>query len=122
MKKVFFLSSCSTCQRILKLLPLPSDIELIDIKLSAISDHDLDEIALKSGSYESLFSKKAMKYKLQGLDKIILCEADYRKKILEEYTFLRRPVICYDNFLSIGNSPLAIENSLHYFESLSSAK
>jgi arsenate reductase len=45
MKKVFFLSSCSTCQRILKLLPLPSDIELIDIKLSAISDHDLDEIA-----------------------------------------------------------------------------
>lgn len=122
MKSVYFLSTCSTCQRILKQLNLPSDIALIDIKQTNIDGEALDKIAGMAGSYERLFSKKAMKYKALGYDKLSLSEIEYRNIILEEYTFLRRPVICYDNFLSIGNSPLAIENSLHYFESLSSAK
>ena len=62
----------------------------------------------KAGSYEALFSRVAMKYRALGLDKKELTEPDYKKHILEEYTFLKRPVILIGNEISIGNSKKAI--------------
>jgi arsenate reductase len=44
-----------------------------------------------AGSYEALFSRRAMKYRSMGLNEMELSEDDYRKYILEEYTFLKRP-------------------------------
>ena len=122
MKAVYFLSTCSTCQRILKQLNLPSDIALIDIKQTNIDGEALDEIAGMAGSYEQLFSKKAMKYKALGYDKLSLSEREYRNIILEEYTFLRRPVIVYDDFFSIGNSKEEVNKAIVYFEHLSPTK
>lgn len=122
MKAVYFLSTCSTCQRILKQLNLPSDISLIDIKQTNISAEALDEIAVMAGPYERLFSKKAMKYKALGYDKLSLSEIEYRNIILEEYTFLRRPVIAYDEFFSIGNSNEEVNKAIVYFEHLSATK
>jgi arsenate reductase len=122
MKSVYFLSSCSTCQRILKQLNLPSDISLIDIKLSNIDGEALDKIAGMAGSYEQLFSKKAMKYKALGYDKLSLSEIEYRNIIVEEYTFLRRPVIVYDDFFSIGNSNEEVNKAIAFFENLSPTK
>jgi len=86
----------------LKELNLPSDFELIDIKKTNIDSDSLE--FLKSGSFESLFSKKAMKYKSLGLDKKNLTENDFKKLILEEYTFLKRPVLIKDELVFIGNS------------------
>lgn len=120
MKKLFFLSTCSTCQRIIKQLALPSDLELIDIKQTNIDLESLEFIRDKAGSYELLFSKKAMKYKAQGLDKKTLSESDYKEKILEEYTFLKRPIICYNDFLSIGNSSEEVGKAILYFQESSS--
>ena len=57
-----------------------------------------------AGSYEQLFSRVALKYKALGLGKMKLEEADYRKYILEEYTFLKRPVIIIKNKVFVGNS------------------
>jgi arsenate reductase len=57
-----------------------------------------------SGSYESLFSRVALKYRALGLDKKKLTEDDYMNYILEEYTFLKRPVIIIGNKIFIGNS------------------
>ncbi len=122
MKAVYFLSTCSTCQRILKQLNLPSDISLIDIKQTNISAEALDEIAGMAGSYERLFSKKAMKYKSLGYDKRTLSELEYRHIIVEEYTFLRRPVIVYDDFFSIGNSKEEVNKAIAFFENLSPTK
>ena len=122
MKSVYFLSTCSTCQRILKLLNLPSDISLIDIKQTNIDGEALDKIAGMAGSYEQLFSKKAMKYKVLGYDKLSLSEIEYRNIILEEYTFLRRPVIVYDEFFSIGNSKEEVNKAIAFFENLSPKK
>jgi arsenate reductase len=121
-KAVYFLSTCSTCQRILKQLNLPSDISLIDIKQTNISAEALDEIAGMAGSYERLFSKKAMKYKSLGYDKRTLSELEYRHIIVEEYTFLRRPVIVYDDFFSIGNSKEEVNKAIAFFENLSPTK
>ena len=122
MKAVYFLSTCSTCQRILKQLNLPSDIALIDIKQTNIDGEALDKIAGMAGSYEQLFSKKAMKYKALGYDKRTLSELEYRHIIVEEYTFLRRPVIVYDDFFSIGNSKEEVNKAIAFFENLSPTK
>jgi arsenate reductase len=122
MKSVYFLSTCSTCQRILKQLNLPIDISLIDIKQTNIDGEALDKIAGMAGAYEQLFSKKAMKYKALGYDKLSLSEIEYRNIILEEYTFLRRPVIVYDDFFSIGNSKEDVNKAIAFFENLSPTK
>lgn len=104
-KKVYYLHSCSTCQRILKTLGLSAEnIELQDIKSQAITPQQLDEMAMLSGSFESLFSRRAMKYKSMGLKDKKLSEQDYRKLILEEYTFLKRPVFIIGKEIFIGNS------------------
>ncbi len=57
-----------------------------------------------AGSYEAIFSRKAMKYRAWGLNEKQLGEADYKKYILEEYTFLKRPVIIIEEDIFVGNS------------------
>ena len=62
-----------------------------------------------TGSYESLFSRIARKYKELGLSEKKLTENDYKKLILEEYTFLKRPVILVKGKIFVGNSKATIE-------------
>ncbi|ALM08637.1 arsenate reductase [Sediminicola sp. YIK13] len=102
-KKIYHLSTCDTCKRILKELQPLDDVELQDIKSEAITPAQLEEMKLLSGSYESLFSKRARMYKEKGLGSKDLKEEDYKGLILEHYTFLKRPVILIDNQLFIGN-------------------
>ena len=108
MKKIFHLSTCDTCQRILKELKPPSDFILQDIKTEAITPEQLENMANLSGSYESLFSKRARLYKERNLKEQNLTEADYKSLILEHYTFLKRPVIVIDNDIFIGNSKAVV--------------
>lgn len=61
-------------------------------------------MAEMAGSYEVLFSRRAMKYKSLGLKDQDLSEADYRQWILDEYTFLKRPVIVVKEEIFIGNT------------------
>ncbi|MCB0546038.1 MAG: hypothetical protein KDD19_00530 [Phaeodactylibacter sp.] len=78
--------------------------ELQDIKTERITPGQIDEMKAMAGSYEALFSRRAMKYRSMGLDKQDLSEQDYRRLILEEYTFLKRPVILIDSEIYVGNS------------------
>jgi arsenate reductase len=104
MKKIYHLKTCSTCQRILKEVNAANDFELQDIKTERITAAQLDAMAKMAGNYEALFSRKAMKYRVQGLHEKTLSEADYRELILDEYTFLKRPVIIIDESIFVGNS------------------
>lgn len=104
MKKVYYLSSCSTCIRILKEANLNQNFELQDIKTNKITTQQIEQMQKLAGSYESLFSRRAIKYKSMGLKNQNLAEDDYKKLILEEYTFLKRPVVVIDNQIFIGNS------------------
>lgn len=105
MNKIYYLNSCSTCTRIIKELGLKTKkFEFQDIKTEKITASQLLEMKKISGSYESLFSRVALKYRSLGLDKLKLTEEDYKKHILEEYTFLKRPVIFIKDQLFIGNS------------------
>ena len=81
-----------------------SGVELQDIKKEAMSAAQVEEMGKLAGSFEKLFSRKAMKYRALGLNEKTLSEADYRKYILEEYTFLSRPVLVFDDQIFVGNS------------------
>lgn len=111
MKKVYYLSTCDTCKRILKELDLPDDFELQDIKANNITESQLDEMHKLSGSYESLFSKRARLYKERDLKNKDLTEADYKDLILEHYTFLKRPVIINNDRIFIGNSKKTVASA-----------
>jgi len=105
MSTFYFLKSCSTCQRIIKELGLPKNgIQLQNIKEEPISEKQITEMAKLSGSYESLFSRRAMKYKSMGLKEKTLSESDYKALILEEYTFLKRPVLVDGGQIFVGNA------------------
>ena len=105
MKKIYHLANCTTCQRIIKEVQPGSDFVLQDIKTEPITEKQLDEMAKMAGSYEALFSRVALKYRAMGLNELKLAEKDYRKYILQEYTFLKRPVFIIDKQIYIGNSP-----------------
>ncbi|TNF48272.1 MAG: hypothetical protein EP305_05830 [Bacteroidetes bacterium] len=117
MKKIYHLSSCSTNQRILKEINPGKDVELQDIKQQNIDAETLDWIKGKVGSYEALFSRKAMKYKSMGLNNMDLKESDYRKYMLEEYTFLKRPFMINGDEVFIGNSKAVVEDAVKSFNS-----
>ena len=110
MKKVYTLSTCSTSRRILKELDLVSKgFEIQDIKFVAITKSQLQEMHQLAGSYEALFSRVARKYQALGLKDQALTEEDYKNLILQEYTFLKRPVIICGNLIFIGSSRKNVE-------------
>ncbi|MBD3636218.1 MAG: hypothetical protein HUJ25_02660 [Crocinitomicaceae bacterium] len=104
MKKIYHLSTCSTCQRIMKEWGVDDSFVLQDIKTEPITEDQIDQMIEMSGSAEALFSRRAMKYKSMGLADKNLSESDYRQLILDEYTFLKRPVLVLDDELFVGNS------------------
>lgn len=118
MRKIFYLSTCDTCQRILKQLKIPADVALIDIKTRAITAEELDWFQQKAGSYEALFSKRAIKYRSLGLNEKTLSEGDFNALLLQEYTFLKRPFIAYDNQCWIGNAKKDVEAAIAFFDQL----
>ncbi|WP_034920151.1 arsenate reductase family protein [Gillisia sp. CAL575] len=109
MKKIYHLSSCSTCKRILNELEPSSAYILQDIKQDPITEEQLDEMYELAGSYESLFSKRAQLYKEKNLKNETLDETNYQNLILEHYTFLKRPVIINNDEIFIGNSKKTVE-------------
>jgi arsenate reductase len=105
MKKAFTLPTCKTCQRIFDdLQPAQQGCEVVDIKAEGISAEDLDAMKAHAGSYEALFSRRAMKFRSMGLADKALTEQDFRKLILEEYTFLKRPVFLTNEGVTAGSA------------------
>ena len=104
MDKIYYLASCDTCRKIIKSLPKNHDFKFHDIKQDPITVAELEQMRALSGSYEALFSKKAVLYKSMDLKNKSLTEDDYKKYILEHYTFLSRPVFIIKDNIYIGNT------------------
>ena len=77
---------------------------MVDIKAEGISAEDLDAMKAHAGSYEALFSRRAMKFRNMGLADKTLTENEYRTLILEEYTFLKRPVFLTVEGVTAGSA------------------
>ena len=110
MKKIYHLATCSTCITILKDIKAEKrGFELKDIKTNPITAYELDELKKMAGTYEALFSRRALKYKEMGLKDKPLTEKDYRSLILQEYTFLKRPVVINGKKIFIGSEKKTVE-------------
>ncbi|MEI2739193.1 MAG: ArsC/Spx/MgsR family protein [Chitinophagaceae bacterium] len=110
MKKIYHLGNCTTCQAIIKETAIDKKgFVMQDIKFEKITPAQLDEMKKMTGSYEALFSRRALKYKELGLKDKKLDEKDYRKFILEEYTFLKRPVVIMNDKIFTGSEKKTVE-------------
>ncbi len=112
MRKIFYLKTCDTCKKIIKSLPNTNNFIFHDIKEEPITVKQLEEIHQLTGNYEVLFSKRAKLYKEMGLKDEKLTEFDYKRYILEHYTFLNRPVIVIDKSIFVGNSPKIVQAAI----------
>ena len=110
MKKIYCLSTCDTCKQILSdIRAEKKGFELQDIKTEKITPAQLDEMRKLAGSYEALFSRRAIKYKEMKLKDRKLDENDYRNLILSEYTFLKRPVVIMNDKIFVGSEKKTVE-------------
>jgi arsenate reductase len=118
MRTVYHLTQCGTCQRIIRDLKLVErGFELRDIRLQPIQPAELDRFREKTGSYDALFSRRAIKYKTLGLKDRNLTEDEIRSFILEDYTFLKRPVIIIGEDVFAGNEQKTLDRVAAHLQS-----
>jgi len=103
MRTVFYIKNCNTSKRVIKELNLAKEFELRDIKENKLTEEEIDKLAEMAGSYQALFSKKARKYREYNLHQKDLNEDDYKRYLLEDYTFLKRPTVVADGKIFIGS-------------------
>lgn len=118
MNKIYHLSTCDTCKRILSELEPPSNFQLQDIKSNPISEDDLEQLKTMTGNYEDLLNRRARLYQDRDLKNKELSEDDYRALLLEHYTFLKRPVIVIGDELYAGNGKKTVEAAKKAMEKL----
>ena len=118
MKKLYYLSTCDTCKKIIKIWSPSDELSLIDLKKNPINQKRLKELYGLSKSYESLFNKRALLFRKFKKKNPVPSEADYKKLILEHYTFLKRPILLINDKLVIGNSKKSIDEGLYEIKKL----
>ncbi len=84
-------------------------VVLQEIKSEPMTAEQVEQMAQLAGSYEALFSRRAMLFRQRGLHEQKLTEEDYKNLILEHYTFLKRPVLLLENQIFVGNSKKVVE-------------
>ena len=82
-----------------------------EIKSEPMSTKEVDKLKEMAGSYEAIFSRRSMKYRAWKLNEKELSEEDYRKYILEEYTFLKRPVVIINDEIFVGNAKKVVADA-----------
>ena len=98
MKRIYHLSTCDTCRRILR-------------DLNPVLTEELEHLAELSGSYKALFNSRARLCRERNIKVAELSEEEIRTLILEHYTLLKRPVIVQDNKIFIGNSRETVQRA-----------
>jgi arsenate reductase len=111
-----YMSSCSTCKRILETLQPPVELSLIDIKKNPLTESQLSILHAATGSYVSLINKRAQLFNQRGIDTKTLTEEDARALLLDHYTYLKRPVLVYRNQVFVGNSKSVVMDAKKWFD------
>ncbi len=118
MKKIYHLSTCSTCRRILREVEPDNDFVYQDLKNNPISNNDLDFIQKLAGSYLNIFNKQSRKYRELSLHMQELSEEEMRQLILDEYTFLKRPIFIIHDRIFVGNNRKVVNDLNTYMKNL----
>ncbi len=88
-------------------MQLGADVELREIKASPPTAVEIDRLAKVAGSYEAILNKRARKYNARKYEETP-DESTVRGLLLEDYTFLKRPILELDDKVIAGNSKTAI--------------
>ena len=97
---------------------LPDAITLVDIKKEMYSEEDVSVMYALTGSYEQLFSKRSQNFVAQGLKNSIKSDADYGALLPQDYTFLKRPILVYDENIFVGNDAKTAAEVQSFLEKL----
>lgn len=89
MNSYIYLSTCTTCMRILKELNLPEGTQLQDVKQQPVSPSQLEALYAKTQSYEALINKRSRVYAALKKEGTTLDEALFKKLLLSEYSCLK---------------------------------
>ena len=114
MGTLFYLKSCSTCKRIMAQFDLRK-WELREIGSQSITEEELSEMYAITNSYEDLFSKRSTQIKAENIDVRSLKEEDYKRLILQHYSFLKRPVFLTKEKIFVGNAKHTLDDLEIYF-------
>jgi arsenate reductase (glutaredoxin) len=108
---VFWLPHCSTCKKAVEFLRERGATirSLRDVKGQPLERAEVEELARKVGGAETLFSKRAMKYRKMGLHEQTLSDDDLLRLMTEEYTFITRPVVVRGERAVAGFAPKRLE-------------
>lgn len=110
MRKIYHLRTCNTCKKVLEELNPLVGFELRELKSSPILEEELEELKELAGSYSNLFNRRSQLYRKLELAGKELTEEDYKKYILEHYTFLKRPIVIIDDIIFAGNPSKIVSN------------
>ena len=104
-------AECTTCQKAVKYLeekgvPVRS---FRNLKEEPLSVDEARGLAEKVGGVETLFSRRAMKYRQMGLHERELSDDEMLRLMAEEYTFVTRPVIVRGGRATAGFSAKRVD-------------
>lgn len=117
MKVFYYLKTCDTCKKLLNLILPFEDIVLREIKSNPLDEKEIEDLHELTKSYEALFNKRAKLYKTHQLKDKDLSEQDYKKWLIEHYTFLKRPVLVVNDKIHIGNNQKSLASFIEAFMS-----
>ena len=104
MKNTFlYLSSCSTCIRIIKSLEIEGASYLQDVKEQLITAEQLAYLYAHTQSYEALINKRGRVYARLKSEGTVFTEALCKSLLETEYSCLKRPILLWNGSLFIGN-------------------
>ena len=89
---------------------MPNELILREIKSSPVTPAELENIKAHFASYEELFNKRAVKFR--SIDSSSFKDVDYKKLLLSDYTFLKRPVLLMDDKAFAGNSKKIVSHMM----------
>jgi len=108
-RKVYFLSTCDTCKRIMKEVGVDDSFEQQDIKINPVTELQVEGFYKHTGSYEELINRRARKLKDVLAENPVKEDVDFKRILLMDYTFLKRPVFEIDGQLFVGNAKNTVE-------------
>ena len=109
MKNTFlYLSTCSTCVRIIKSLGIEDADFLQNVKEQMISAEQLAFLYANTNSYEQLINKRGHVYAQMKREGTVFSEVVYKALLEKEYSCLKRPILIWNNSVFLGNSKATV--------------
>ena len=109
MKNTFFyLSTCSTCVRIIKSLGIEDAPFLQNVKEAMVTPEQLRFLYNHTNNYEQLINKRGRIYAQLKREGTVFSEAVYKTLLEKEYSCLKRPILIWNNKVFLGNSKATV--------------